>query len=235
MLCDVPSHIYAFPFDPNPEWSHFYSGGQEILDYFQKTVRKWNLLRDVQFNTRVIGAYWQEDKAQWKLLVMKNGQEREEYADILVSARGFLSSWKWPAIKGLHHFQGQLVHSAGWDHSYDYSHKRIGVIGNGSSGIQILPQMAKLDGTDVMSFQRGPTWIVSRMTPAKLLGSDDPAYNPPYRQEDKERFRNPEELKKYRKLIQGNINAAYKMVREFYISSLRYHDRISTLHEVHQY
>lgn len=182
------------------------------MDYFQKTVHKWDLARNVQFETTVEAAHWHEDTTQWKLTVNHGGERHDEFADILISARGFLSSWRWPSIKGLHDFHGQLVHSAGWDHDYDYTNKRIGVIGNGSSGIQILPQMAKLAGTQVTSFQRGPTWIVSRLTPAKLVGSDDPSFNPPYREEDKQRFRDPAELKKYRKMIQGNINSSYKMV-----------------------
>jgi cation diffusion facilitator CzcD-associated flavoprotein CzcO len=85
------------------------------------------------------------------------------------------------------------------------------VIGNGSSGIQILPAMAKLDGTKVTSFQRGPTWVFSRMTPAQLVGSDDPSYNPAYRDEDKEKFQDPKEMMKYRKVVQGGINKAFKM------------------------
>ena len=141
-----------------------------------------------------------------------NGEERDEFADILISARGFLSKPKWPSIPGLHDFKGQLVHSAAWDHSFDYSHKRIGIIGNGSSGIQILPQIAKLEGAQITSFQHGPTWIVSRMTPAKLVGSSDPSFNPTYRDEDRQKFQDPLELKKYRKTIQGNINSAFKMV-----------------------
>jgi cation diffusion facilitator CzcD-associated flavoprotein CzcO len=171
-----------------------------------------DLARNVQFNNRVKGAYWLEDRAQWRLVIEHLGEERIEYADIVISARGFLSTWSWPLMPGLHDFKGQKVHSAGWDHSYDYSHKRIGIIGNGSSGIQILSEMAKLEGTKVTSFQRGPTWVVSRHTPAKLVGSSDPSFNPEYREEDKELFRNPEELKRYRKLVQGNVNAAFKMV-----------------------
>lgn len=62
-------------------------------------------------------------------------------------------------VVGLSDFQGRQVHSAGWDHNYDYSFKRIAIIGNGSSGIQILPEMARLPGTQVISFQRGPTWV----------------------------------------------------------------------------
>ena len=207
--------LQAFPFSPNPNWSHFYSTGPEILEYMQKTVKEWDLERNVQFKNTVKGAYWQEDRAQWKLIVEHEGKERDEYADLLISARGFLSKHKWPSIPGLHDFTGKLVHSAAWDHSYDYSHKRIGIIGNGSSGIQILPQMAKLEGAQVTSFQNGPTWIVSRMTPAKLVGSTDPSFNPPFRDEDRQRFQDPQELKKYRKTIQGNINSAFRMVTEF--------------------
>ena len=115
VMCDVPSHIYvcgvlghslavyscripvltyltvqAFPFNPNPEWSAFYSTGPEIHEYMRKMVEKWNLDRDVQLNTRVVGAYWQEVLGQWKLVVQQEGIEREEYADILISGQGFL-------------------------------------------------------------------------------------------------------------------------------------------------
>lgn len=211
--CDVPSHIYAFPFDPNPDWDHFYSTGGEIQAYIKATVQKWNLDRDLQLNTKVTGAYWQEDLGQWKVTVEAGGQRRDEYADIVVAAQGFLSTWKWPDISGLQKFQGHKVHSASWDHSYDYSNKKIGIIGNGSSGIQILPQMAKLEGTDVTSFQRGPSWIVARMDPGKLLGKPGLGDNPEYTEEDKRRFReDPKAHHQYRKNLIHSINRAFKMV-----------------------
>ena len=210
--CDVPSHIYVFPFAPNPEWSHFYSTGSEIKDYFQKTVRDWDLLRDVQFDTKVEGAYWDENRSQWRLEVRhEETGHRTEWADVLISARGILSHWRWPDIKGLHDFKGHKVHSAGWNHDFDYSNKRVGLLGNGSSAIQILPEISKLPGTNVQCFQRGPTWVVSRHTPAKLVGSDDPSYNPVYREVDKAKFRDPEEIKKYRKLIIGNVNRGFRI------------------------
>ncbi|RFU26289.1 hypothetical protein B7463_g10049, partial [Scytalidium lignicola] len=210
--CDVPSHIYAFPFDPNPDWSHFYSTGQQIHEYMKKIVRKWNLDRDVQFNTRVVGLFWQEELGKWKVTVEHKGERLDEFADIVISGQGFLSSWKWPEIPGLDAFEGKKVHSASWDHSFDYSHKRIAVIGNGSSGIQILPQLAKLDGTIVTSFQRGPTWIVSRMDPGKLLGKPNIGSNPEYTEDDKKLFReNPEAHHQYRKNLIHSINKAFKM------------------------
>jgi cation diffusion facilitator CzcD-associated flavoprotein CzcO len=106
--CDVPAHVYvsvpstrwsiralirplkAFPFDPNPAWSKFYADGDEILEYMKKRCDKWDLRRNVQFNTRVVANEWLEEEGKWRITVEKDGQRRDEYADILVSAQGFL-------------------------------------------------------------------------------------------------------------------------------------------------
>ena len=120
---------------------------------------------------------------------------------------------KWPQIQGLHDFEGHITHSANWQHDYDYSHKRIAVIGNGSSGIQIVPQMQNLPGTDVTNFMRGPTWVYYRVPPSKHLGRevDDP--NPAYTDEERRNWReNPDELRKYRKAMIHRTNKAFKMV-----------------------
>lgn len=213
--CDVPAHIYAFPFDPNPEWDRFYATGAQIQEYFVKTVRKWDLDRDVQLNTKVVGLHWQEDRCQWKVTVENQltKEQSEQFADLVFSAQGFLNTWQWPTIPGLENFQGKKVHSAAWDHDYDYSHQRIAVIGNGSSGIQILPEMAKLPGTQVTSFQRGPTWVVSRMDPGRLLGKRDAGPNPVYTAEEKRRFRvDPKAHNAYRKQLIHRTNQAFGMV-----------------------
>ncbi|KAK5552811.1 hypothetical protein LTR46_009227 [Exophiala xenobiotica] len=140
--------------------------------------------------------------------------------------------------------KGHLVHSAAWDHSYDYSHKKIGIIGNGSSAIQILPQMAKLAGTQIVSFQRGTTWITQSL--GEILGANqgdpDPEeeqqemvngdvginmedvgesdeevgsnFNPRYTRNDKRRFRNPEKHKQYRKMLQQGMNKGFRIFRK---------------------
>lgn len=106
-----------------------------------------------------------------------------------------------------------MTHSANWQHNYDYSNKRIAVIGNGSSGIQIVPQLRKLPGTDVTNFIRGPTYVYYRVPPSKHLGRevDDP--NPAYTEEEKRNWReNPDELRKYRKGMIHRTNKAFSMV-----------------------
>lgn len=211
--CDVPAHIYAFPFDPNPDWNRFYATGSEIHEYFVKTVKKWGLDRDIVLNTKVVGAHWQEEQGQWKVTTERQGEQHQEFADVLVSAQGFLNTWKWPEIEGLHDFEGQKVHSAAWDHSQDYSNKRIAVIGNGSSGIQILPSVAKLPGTQVVSFQRGPTWVVSRLDPGRLVGKPNAGSNPEYTEEEKHKFRTePSAHHEYRKKLIHRTNLAFRMV-----------------------
>jgi cation diffusion facilitator CzcD-associated flavoprotein CzcO len=177
-------------------------------------VKKWKLDRNVLFNHYVRDAMWIEEESQWQLEVSKNGgaETFTDHVDILISARGFLSTWNWPSIPGLENFEGKKVHSAAWDHSYDYTNKKIAVIGNGSSGIQILPEMARPElKNQVTSFQRTPTWIFSRSAPSKILGGDDPDPNPAYTEEDKQRLRDPAEMRKYRKTVQGSVNNNFKL------------------------
>ena len=235
---DVPAHLYAFPFDPNTNWSKFYADGDEILEYVEKICDKWNLRRDIRFNHKVTALEWLDEDAKWKVTYSNGGTEQDLQADFIVSAQGFLSRWKWPAIDGIHDFEGHKVHSASWDHSFDYSKKKIGVIGNGSSAIQILPQMAKLPGVEVVSFQRNPTWItqslgqtlgvssgepeppaedeqvgvdMSKAKPGDSIGSN---FNPSYSEADKKRFQDPAQHQAYRKMLQHGMNAGFRLFRK---------------------
>jgi len=167
----------------------------------------------VHLNTRVVGARWLENDAVWKVTVEHDGVQRVEYAEIVISGQGVLCHPSWPAIPGLREeFKGKIVHSAQWDHGFDYSHKRIAVIGNGSSGIQITPQMAKLEGTEVVNFMRSAAWIYYRVPPSKHLGRDTDEVNPVYSEEDKKRFQDPEVHRQYRKGIINRTNKAFKLV-----------------------
>ncbi|KAH8695729.1 hypothetical protein GQ44DRAFT_634789 [Phaeosphaeriaceae sp. PMI808] len=209
--CDVPAHIYAFPFDPNPDWTRFYASGAEILEYFKKIVRKWNLDRDLQLNTKVIGAQWREIPGMWEVEVenTRTQEKRMEKCHVLISGQGVLVHENWPKIPGFGSFRGHITHSARWDHDFDYSNKRIAVIGNGSSGIQIVPQMAKLPGTTVHNFIRSGAWVYYRAPPSKHMGRevDDP--NPAYTEAEKEQFRNPERHQQYRKGIVSRTNKSF--------------------------
>ncbi|OAG33842.1 hypothetical protein AYO21_12061 [Fonsecaea monophora] len=204
---DIPAHIYTFPFEPNPEWSAYYATGPEIWDYMKRTAKKYDLEKDVHYNHRLTDARFDEQLGQWNIKVQNGDRVIEDKCDILVSASGHLSRWRWPSIPGLSSFKGFLVHSAQWDHDFNYAGKRVAIIGNGSSAIQILPQVAKV-ASHVTNFIRGPTWIIPGLG-NKMIGGKE---NHVYTEEEKENFRNnPEALKAYRKQIQHGSNQLFSV------------------------
>ncbi|CCT66582.1 related to monooxigenase [Fusarium fujikuroi] len=162
VACDVPAHIYTFPFEPNPSWSQFYATGPEIWSYIKNTSDKYKLQEPVILNSEVISSVWDDGAGKWHLEI-QHGQSREithEEADLVINATGFLSKWTWPRIPGLERFKGKLAHTAAWDTSLDWSGKTVAIIGNGSSAVQVLPQMQPT-AARIVNYARSPLWISS--------------------------------------------------------------------------
>ena len=207
VACDVPAHIYSFPFEPNPDWSAYYASGGEILEYFNRTVAKYDLARDVKCSHRVESAVFNEEKGKWELQVRNKERLIHDECDVLISATGFLSHWRWPSILGLHDFTGNLCHSAGWNTDYDFAGKNVAVIGNGSSAIQIVPQLVEEVG-HLTNFVRSPTYITPGLGSAVIGGKTQHIYT----DEEKQKFReDPEALHEYRKKIQAGSNRSFDM------------------------
>ncbi|MFV8817954.1 flavin-containing monooxygenase [Haliea sp. E17] len=154
VACDTPAHSYSYSFAFNPEWSAFYAPGPEIRNYFESMAERYGMHQFIQFNTEIGSCRW--DGERWHV---KTKDGREDVADVLVAATGVLHHPNTPAIPGLENFQGASFHSARWDHSIDYADKRVGVVGNGSTGVQIV---AALSGNvqKLVHFQRSPQWIM---------------------------------------------------------------------------
>ncbi|KAM0230329.1 hypothetical protein ACHAPO_009324 [Fusarium lateritium] len=149
---------YVFPFEGNPDWSRFYVGQEEIQDYIQRTAKKYNLTKYVQLNTIMKETIWDEEVGKWKIKIEQGGEIKEDEADFVINASGFLNKWKWPDIPGLFDFKGKLMHSAKWDNTYDWARKKVAVIGNGASGIQLVtPMQPKTE--KLVNYMRQPTWI----------------------------------------------------------------------------
>ncbi|KAI9707875.1 MAG: hypothetical protein M1820_004481 [Bogoriella megaspora] len=155
------AHSYQYSFDPNPSWSSLYAPGAEIRSYLDTIARRYGVERFTKFKHQIRHCVWDADEGRWHIRVkdLNTGHEIEETSDILLSARGNLNNISWPKIPGLNEFQGEVMHSAKWNESYDFTGKRIGVIGCGSSAIQIIPQLQKLPQTQLSCFIRGRTWI----------------------------------------------------------------------------
>ncbi|KAF2637966.1 FAD/NAD(P)-binding domain-containing protein [Massarina eburnea CBS 473.64] len=207
VACDVPAHIYTFPFEPNPNWSAFYAGGKEIHEYFLRTVKKYNLDRDVKLSHRIVSAKFDAYEGIWNLMIEHAGTIFPDWCNVLISATGFLSEWHWPDIPGLDSFSGRKMHSAAWDEEWDWRGQSVAVIGNGSSAIQILPEMART-AERVVNFIRSPTWI----TPGLGSGVIDGKVNKVYSEEEKRGFREVEgRLREHRRRIQDGSNKAFSM------------------------
>jgi cation diffusion facilitator CzcD-associated flavoprotein CzcO len=156
--CDIPAHIYTFSWEPNPDWSSFYVGGPEIFAYIKQTADKYNLTKDIQLNSKVVDAEWKESDGKWHVTIEQGGKIIHDVGDLLINACGVFNTWKWPDVDGLKDFQGHLVHSAQWIDDYDFQGKNVGLIGNGASAIQLLPQIQPI-AAHVTCFIRNPTWI----------------------------------------------------------------------------
>jgi cation diffusion facilitator CzcD-associated flavoprotein CzcO len=177
LSCDVPSHLYSYSFELNPDWSHRFSPGPEIRAYFEGVARKHGVLGRTRFGDEV--ARLEFTRGRWQLET-KSGHRDE--VDAVIAATGVLHHPNLPEIPGLDDFEGALFHSARWDHAVALDGRRIGVVGTGSTAVQIVSavvnRVAKLS-----LFQRTAQWIM-------------PQDNPPYSEAEKDEFRrHPETLR----------------------------------------
>lgn len=223
VACDIPSHIYTFTFDPNPNWSHYFAPGDEIQRYFEDFADRHGSTQYMKLNTRVEEIRWSNDEAIWhiKLKDTKTGEIREDWAHSVVNGTGILNTWKWPEVEGLHDFEGPLMHSAAWNHDVDFDGKVAGVIGTGSTSVQIVPQLQKIC-KEVQVYMRSPTWIsapfgANTLTNDLKKGEEGDVGNRQYKftEEDKKRFReDPEYHLLFRKKIEAEINGLFGMFRQ---------------------
>ncbi|MDX1496330.1 MAG: NAD(P)/FAD-dependent oxidoreductase [Salinisphaeraceae bacterium] len=154
--CDIPSNLYSYSFAMNPNWTRGFSGSQEILDYMNQLAREHDLASLIRFNTNVTELVYDEQAALWSVHTEQGGVLR---ARTVVSASGPLSNASLPDIPGIDSYSGHKVHSARWDHDYDFHGKRVAVIGTGASAVQIVPELVKV-ADKVKVFQRTPGWVL---------------------------------------------------------------------------
>ncbi|ROT36327.1 FAD/NAD(P)-binding domain-containing protein [Sodiomyces alkalinus F11] len=199
--CDVPSHNYTWSFEPNLSWSAVYPPSNEIFDYFEGFARKYCLHQYVKVRHQVVGAAWDHVNGGYTVQVqdLATGKITTDHCDMLVNAGGVLNHWKWPAIPGLDKYKGVLLHTANWDESVSLEGKVVGLIGNGSSGIQVLPAIRD-KCKKVTTFIREPTWV------SPVQGMEQHKYTPEERRAFAEK---PGALLDYRKNIESGLNGQF--------------------------
>jgi cation diffusion facilitator CzcD-associated flavoprotein CzcO len=142
--CDSESHVYWYTFSPDLmrewEWSERYPGQPEIMRYLNHVADRFDLKRDILFNTRVAAAHYDENANRWRV---QTETGKTFVAKFLITAVGCLSTANVPRFEGLESFAGDWYHTGQWPHQgVDFTGKRVGMIGTGSTGIQAAPVIA---------------------------------------------------------------------------------------------
>lgn len=158
--CDVPSIEYSYSFSKELEqewqWSERYPAQPEILRYIHHVADRFDLRRDIQLNTRVQAATFDDTQQQWHITT----SDERFSARFCIMATGCLSVSRIPDIPGLDAFTGEHYHTGNWPHEgVDFTGKRVGVIGTGSSGIQSIPVIAE-QASHLYVFQRTPNFSI---------------------------------------------------------------------------
>jgi cation diffusion facilitator CzcD-associated flavoprotein CzcO len=155
LSCDIPMLAYCYSFSSgNGEWDRLLAPGSEIQRQLCGVVDANRLRSRMRFNSEIVDCRW--DRGHWTL---RTAHGEEHAFEAVVHATGWLHQPRRPDISGLENFQGPVLHTARWDDSVDLDGKRIGIIGTGSSGVQILTAVAER-AQHVTSFQRTPQWIL---------------------------------------------------------------------------
>ena len=159
--CDVPSPLYSFSFELNPDWSRLFAPQREIWAYLRGCARKYGLEAHIRYGSVVEQMHWDEDERRWDVQTVEHGELGSWRPRAVVSAAGALHLPAYPDIPGAERFAGTSFHSARWDQSCDLAGKRVAVIGTGASAIQFVPEIAK-QAAQLTVFQRTPPWIHPR-------------------------------------------------------------------------
>ncbi len=170
LYCDVPAHAYTYSFAPNPDWSSYLAPGPEIQRYFEGVADRFGLHEVMRFDEEVSRCRFLD--GCWRVETLRGGRYE---ADVVIAATGVLHHPRMPDIEGLGSFAGPCFHSARWQDGIDLKGKRVGIIGNGSTGVQLVSALAGV-AARVEQFSRSPQWIM-------------PIENPRYTDEQRRAFR----------------------------------------------
>lgn len=194
IACDVPSHFYSYSFALNPEWTHHFSPGAEILNYFEDVAQRFGVKERIRFGAQVSHCSFEDER--WKI---ETSDGHQDEADIIIAATGVLHHPRMPEIPGVGTFAGPAFHSARWPSGLSLSGKKVGIIGTGSSAIQMVSALVD-EVSELTLFQRTAQWIT-------------PAENPPYEESEKDEFRrNPEAMRAVRAEIAEGMTDGFANV-----------------------
>jgi 4-hydroxyacetophenone monooxygenase len=184
---DTPSHLYSYSFAQG-DWQHYFALKDEVENYFRSVAKSFGIYEHIRFGAEVTGTRYRENEQRWYTeLRLADGSIDTIESNVVITAVGAFGAPKWPDIPGFDDFGGLVAHTAQWDESIDLTGKRVAVIGNGASAMQLVPAIA--DGVDSLTiFQRSkqwaapfPKWHKRIPDPVRFLMSEVPSYEWWYR------------------------------------------------------
>ena len=165
---DTPNHLYSYSFAPY-DWSMYFALRDELHAYLEHVAGQFGLRSQIRFGTEVKSTVYDEAQQRWLVNVQKTGGSLEVLkANVVISAVGIFNPIKMPNIKGLDRFAGPSFHSAQWPAGLDLKDKRVAIIGNGASALQIGPEIQHTVES-LTIFQRSPHWIAPNPQFRKMI------------------------------------------------------------------
>ncbi|MEV6279686.1 NAD(P)/FAD-dependent oxidoreductase [Nocardia sp. NPDC051832] len=155
---DIPSIYYSFSYEPPKQWSRMFAPGAEVQRYAEQVVDSFGLRSRIQLGTGVVAGVWDERQHVWRVELADG---RTLVARYVIGAIGALEVPSLPDIAGFDDYTGKIVHTARWDHGFDYAGKRIAVIGTGATALQLIPELADV-AAKLTVFQRTPIWVAPK-------------------------------------------------------------------------
>lgn len=159
---DTLSITYEYTYEDQYPWTEYFARGAEVRGYVEFIARKYGVFEHIRFEHDLESATFDEQRAMWDLTLRRaDGTRDERRVNVIVSAAGLFSTLKIPDIPGADVFGGTVLHPTQWTSEHDVRGKRVAVVGNGSTGVQLLAPVAE-EARQVYVFQRTPQWISPR-------------------------------------------------------------------------
>jgi len=157
---DTPSHFYSFSWEIWPDWHHYHPQGADMQNYLLNVADKYDLRRNMRFNTEVEALVYDEQGGTWTVTVRNADGSREDLVvNAVINGHGPVNRFKFPDIPGLNDFAGRVVHTAAWPTDLDLTGKRVAVIGTGASSAQLVGAIAP-HVAEMTVYQRTKHWVI---------------------------------------------------------------------------
>ncbi|MCF8608991.1 NAD(P)/FAD-dependent oxidoreductase [Gordonia sp. HY285] len=159
---DTLSASYEYSFEKKYPWTEYFARQSEVRNYLDFVARKHGVFEHIVFDADVTAAEFADDAKTWSLTVSVADQEPTTVvANAVVAASGLFATPRELPVEGAAGFSGQIVHTTEWNDSIEYAGKNVAIIGNGSTGVQLLSKIAS-EAASVTVYQRTPQWISPR-------------------------------------------------------------------------